>query len=155
VDIIFDRLAGGFSWRREQWPNIDIETKIRKSGGNYFLSTVVSVLSNLRDQQARSPTLGNFECLNCGAHSFDGAGHADLPLVNPRNRFDFGTMSAENLFHRRRDFSHRRFDPRCVNGKCEEIAVPAIRGSSERIERFLQGARIAFCFKSLKLLDLT
>jgi hypothetical protein len=110
--------AGGFSWRREQWSNIDIETKIRKSGGNYFLSTVVSVLSNLRDQQARSPTLGNFECLNCGAHSFDGAGHADLPLVNPRNRFDFGAMSAENLFHRRRDFSPSRFDaPRL--GKCE------------------------------------
>ena len=49
MDVVFDRLARRLSWRREQWSDVDIETEIREGGGNYFLSAVMAILSNLGD----------------------------------------------------------------------------------------------------------
>ena len=101
MHVILDRLAGRFCGRREQRADIDVETEIGKGRGNHFLAAVVAVLSDLGDQQARAAAFGGLECLYRGAHTFDGAGHADLPLVNSGDRLDLGAMTAENLFQRR------------------------------------------------------
>ena len=57
------------------------------------------VLTDLGHQQAGPAAFCGLEGLDGCANAFDGAGHADLPLINSRNRFDLGAMAAEHLFH--------------------------------------------------------
>src|SRR6185369_13635112 len=154
MDVVLHRLAGCFSWCGEQWSNVDIEAKVREGRCNHFLSAVVAILSNLRDQQARPSALGDFECLYCGAHTLDGAGHADLPLINSRNRFDLGAMAAEHFLERRRDFSNGRFCPCGIDCECQQIAVAAVSSPCKCVKRLLQQGWVAFCFETLKLFDL-
>ena len=61
----------------------------------------MAVLSDLGDQQARPPAFRGLECLYGGADTFDGAGHADLPLINSGYRFNLCAVTAEDLFQRR------------------------------------------------------
>ncbi len=101
MHVVFDRLAGGFGGRREQWTDVDVETEIGEGRGNHLLAAVVAVLPDLGDQQTRAAAFGGFEGFDGRADTFDGAGHADLPLVNSGDRLDLGAVTAEYLFQRR------------------------------------------------------
>src|SRR5215471_9898556 len=132
MDVVFHGLAGCFSWCGKKRSNVDIEAEVREGRCNHLLSAIVAILSDLRDQQARPSAFGNFECLNCGAHTLDGAGHADLPLINSGNRFDFGAMAAEYFLERRRDFSDSRLRPRSFHCKSQQIAIATVGSPSKR-----------------------
>ena len=63
-------------------------------------------------------------------------------------------MAAEHLFQRQRNFADGRLRARRIDGEREQIAVAAVGGARERIERVLQRRRIALGFQPLQLLDL-
>src|SRR5262249_56412473 len=81
MHVILDRLPGCFCGRRKKRPDIDVEAEIGKSRGDHFLTAVVSVLSDLGDEQARAAAFGSLECLDGVADTVAGAGHSGLPLV--------------------------------------------------------------------------
>src|SRR4249919_3847392 len=101
MHVIFDRLARCLGRSCEQRANVDVEAEIRKSRSDDLLSTVVAVLTDFSNQQAGATAFRRFESFDGSAHTFDGAGHADLPLVNTCNRLDLSSMAAKHLFQRR------------------------------------------------------
>ena len=101
MHVVLDGLAGRFRRRRKKGSNVDVESQIGEGGSNHLLAAVVAVLSDLGHQQARAAAFRTLEGLNGGTDTLDGAGHADLPLVNSGNRLDLGAVAAEDLFQRR------------------------------------------------------
>src|SRR6476646_5408557 len=101
MNVILDCLAGCLGRGCEKRTNIDVETQIGEYRSDDFLAAVVPVLPNLGDKQTRPAAFGRFKSFNGRANTFNGAGHADLPLVDSCNRLDLGAMAAEYFFQRR------------------------------------------------------
>src|SRR5688572_30629303 len=57
MDIIFCSLHSNFLRRLEKWADVNIETEIGKTGGNYFCTTVMTILSHLGYEDARTPAV--------------------------------------------------------------------------------------------------
>src|SRR5689334_21182552 len=76
VDIVLDRLAGGFLRGREQRADIHVKADIGKGGGDDLGAAVVAVLAQFGDQNARA-TFVEGEGLDLALD----AGEAFVPLV--------------------------------------------------------------------------
>src|SRR5262245_64388205 len=88
MDVILDRLTGRLRRGCEQRADIDVKTQVGECRSDDFLAAVVPVLSNLGDEQTRTAAFGRFKSFNGRTETFNGAGHADLPLVDTCNRLD-------------------------------------------------------------------
>src|SRR6478609_9816654 len=53
MHIVLCSLLRYFTWSLKQWSDVYIKTKISKTGSNHFCSTVVTVLPDLRNKNAR------------------------------------------------------------------------------------------------------
>jgi hypothetical protein len=111
MDVILDRLAGRLGRGCEKRTDIDVKAQVGECRSNNFLAAVVPVLPNLGDKQTRAAAGGRLKNINNPAgnvnksfnnraDTFNGAGHADLPLVDSCNRLDLGAVAAEYLFQR-------------------------------------------------------
>src|SRR4249919_11461 len=98
MNVVLDCLAGCLGRGCEKRTDIDVEAQVGECRSDDFLAAVVPVLPNLGDEQTRAATFGRFKSFNGRADTFNGAGHADLPLVNSCNRLDLSAVTAEYLF---------------------------------------------------------
>ena len=57
MDVVVDRLLGGFGRGLEQGADVDVEAEIGEGGGDHLLAAVVAVLAHLGDQDARAAAL--------------------------------------------------------------------------------------------------
>ena len=154
MHVVFHRLARGFRRRRKQRPDIDVEAEIGEGRGDHLLPAVVAVLADLGDQQARPAALRRLERLDRNAHPFDRAGHADLPLVDAGDRLDLGAVTPVHLLQRRGNLADGGLGAGGVDRQRQEIAVAAVGGAGERVERLLQRRRIALGLQPLELVEL-
>ena len=58
MHVVFYRMASRFRRCTEQWTDVDVEPEIGKRRGDYFLTSVVSVLAHLGDQNAGPASFG-------------------------------------------------------------------------------------------------
>ena len=154
VHVVLHRLARGFRGRGEQRPDIDVEAQVGEGRCNDLLPAIVTVLADLGDQQPRSAALRRFERLDRNAHPFDRAGHADLPLVDAGDRFDLGAVTSVHLLQRRGNLPDGGLGAGGVDGQRQQIAVAAIGGAGECIERLLEHGRVALGLEPLELVEL-
>src|SRR3546814_18082655 len=54
VDVVFDRLAGGFLRGLEQRADVDVEADVGEGGGDHLGAAIVAVLAPLAHQRARA-----------------------------------------------------------------------------------------------------
>ena len=57
MHVVLDRLPRCFARRLKQRPDINIPAKVSKTGGDNLLAAVMSILTHLGDQDARTATL--------------------------------------------------------------------------------------------------
>src|SRR3546814_9123395 len=57
VDVVFDRLAGGFLRGLEQRADVDVEADVGEGGGDHLGAAIVAVLAQLHHQHARAAAL--------------------------------------------------------------------------------------------------
>ena len=114
----------------------------------------MAVLADLGDQDARAAALIFLEFGDEFLHPFDGVRHADLPSIDPGNRFDLRPMPPERLLQRRGNLADGRFGARRVDCQRQQVSVDARGAAGERFERLRNQLRIAVAFKPLELVDL-
>ena len=73
-------------------------------------------------------------------HARDGVAHADLPLEHAGDRLDLGAVAAEDLLQRRRNLADRGLGAGGVDRERQQIAVAAVGGARQRVERRLRAA---------------
>ena len=154
VHVVLHRLARRFGRRCEQRSYVHIETEIRESRRNHFLSAVVPVLADFGDEDSRSAPFVGLKRRHQLQHARDRAGHADLPLVDAGERLDLGAMASEHLFQRHRDFTDGRLGACRIDRKRQQVAVAAVRRARERRERFLDRLRVALGLQARELFQL-
>src|SRR5215472_19197421 len=69
VDVVLDRLAGGFLRCLEQRADIDVEPDIGKGGGDDLGAAVMPILAELGDEHARPASLFARESLDFALHA--------------------------------------------------------------------------------------
>ena len=55
MDVVVHRFGRGFLGCLEQWSDIDVETDIGEARGHDLLAAIVPILSQLGDQDPRTP----------------------------------------------------------------------------------------------------
>src|SRR5258707_13950802 len=93
MHVVLHSLARRLVGRRKERPDVDVEAEIGERRRDHLLPAVVAVLTDLGDQDARTAALIGLETFHQLAYPLDGAGHADLPLVDARNGPDFAAMA--------------------------------------------------------------
>ncbi len=61
VNIVFDSLFGCLCRGGEEWPDVNIKTQVGERRRDHLLSSVVSILTNLRDEDPRAPAMVSLE----------------------------------------------------------------------------------------------
>ena len=107
VDIILHGLLGRFFRRLEKRTDVDVETEIGEGGRDDFGPTVVSVLTDLGHEHARTPPVPLFELSAHAAHFGDLLVFAELASVDAGNGTHHGHMATIDLFHRVGNLSER------------------------------------------------
>ena len=107
MDIVLDRLAGGFFRCLEQGPDIDVEADIGKGGGDDLGAAVVAVLAELDDQHARAPALLAGESVDLALDALKAFIVVVLPAIDADDRVGRGLMAAEHGFERIGDLADR------------------------------------------------
>ena len=154
MHVVLDRLARGFRRRRKQRPDVHVEAEVRESRRDHLLPTVVAVLPDLGDEDARTAALVGLERRNQLQHTRNGVGHADLPLVDARERLDLGAVAPEHFFQRHRDFADGRLGARRLDRERQQVAVAAVCRARQCRERLLDRLRIALGFQPRELVEL-
>src|SRR5262249_55837767 len=135
-------------------PDVDVKTKIGKRRGDHLLATVVAVLADLGNEDARAAA---FRLLERGGELLDPRDrlrHAGLPLVDARDRLDLGLMPAKHLFERRGNLTDGRLGARSVDRESKQIRVAAGGVAGERRERLRDGGGITLTLEAPELVDL-
>ena len=107
VNVVLDGLPRDLLGRREQRAHVDVEAEIGECRGNDFLTAIVTVLPELGDENARSPSVRLAE----GAH---GLGEArpirvvfEVAAVDAAHRASPSFVATEHFGKRLADFADR------------------------------------------------
>src|SRR3974377_825326 len=74
-----------------------------------------AALPDLGNKQARAASFRRLKAFDQLAHPFDGADHADLPLVDTGDCFDLGAVTSVHLLQRRRNLPDGRLGSRGIS----------------------------------------
>ena len=152
MHVIVDSLRGGLVGRREERPDVDLESEIRKGRGDDFLAAVVTVLPDLGDEDARLAAFVLRKGARHALHALDRA-RAGLLAVDARDGLHIRAVAAENLLERVRDLADRRLGARGLDRQSQQIAATR-RAVRQRLKRLRDRRRIAFGAQPPQLLDL-
>src|SRR5574343_272716 len=97
MDVVFDRLAGGFFRRLEQRPHVDVETEVGIGGGDHLGAAVVAVLAELGDHDARATTFFFGELGDIGLDLFPAFHAFDDASIDTGNGLVVGAETTEDL----------------------------------------------------------
>ena len=81
----------------------------------------------------RMSPFGGFEGFNSNAHFFDDLVHADLPLVDARERLDLGAVAPEHFFQRHRNLPDRGLGARGVDALAQRVTVDKLGGDETKM----------------------
>src|SRR5207248_733201 len=140
MDIVLDRLAGGFFRRLEQGPDIDVEADIGKGGGDDLGAAVMAVLAELDDQHARAPSLLPREGFDLALDPAEALIILILPAIDADHRSGGGLMAAEHGFERVGNLADRGARPARLDRQRQQIAAAALGGRRQYVKR-----SFAFC----------
>src|SRR5258706_7836169 len=99
VDIVLHGLPSHFGGGCEKRADIDVEAQIGECRGDDLLPTIVSILADFCDKDARAASIILLEPFAERDHAAYLFVHfSDLLAVNARNGACFGAMAAEDLF---------------------------------------------------------
>jgi hypothetical protein len=142
VHVVVDGVLRGLFRGLEQRAHIHVEADIGKGRGDHLGAPVVPVLAHLDHQHARAPALR----LGEGLDVLLDRGEALVALVgravDPGERLHLGPVTAEHLFHRHRNLSHRGPRPRRLDRQFQQVAL-ARRAVFQRLQRRVAGGLVA------------
>ena len=98
VHIVLHRLKCRFRRGLEQWPEIHIEAHVGICRRHHPCSPVMPVLTDLRDQDPRTPPFQSFEFCDLPSHGLNLVVVAELPDVDTRDGTDFGPRTDRTRF---------------------------------------------------------
>ena len=134
MHIVLDSLARDLFRRREERPDVDIETQIRECRRNHLLAAVVAILTDLGDQDARAAPVIALEVLDEPLHLAESTGHRTrLRSIDARYSANLGAMAAEDHFQRIGNLADRRFRTRGLDREIEQVGA-ALSALGQRVE---------------------
>src|SRR5581483_1351421 len=151
VHVRVDRLLGDLLGRGEQGANVDVEAEVRERRHDDLLAPVVTVLTHLRDEDARATALVLLELRRGCQHLGGGLVVADLVLVHAGDRTDHGLVATVGLLHRVRDLSDGGLGPSSVDRELEQVAIALLGRTGDGRQGRLDGLRVALCPQALEL----
>src|SRR5574343_755164 len=154
MDVVFDRLAGSFFRRLEQRSHVDVEAEVGIGGGDHLGAAIVTVLAELGDHDARPAAFFLGEFGNVGLDGFPAFLSSHDTSVHTRNGLVVGAEAAEDLFQRVRHFADRGTQADRLDRQVEQVAFNGFCGLGERIQRRIDGRRVARCADVLQAGDL-
>src|SRR5215471_2144429 len=125
VDVVLDRLAGGFLRCLEQRADIDVEPDIGKGGGDDLGTAVMPILAELGDEHARPTSLFARESLYFALDVAERIVVLILSAVDSADRADLRTIAAKDSLQRLGDLADRRARPHRVDRQCQQVTFPA------------------------------
>src|SRR5260221_238747 len=108
--------------RLKEGAYVDVEADVGEPCRNDLLATVVAILADLREQDARSTTLTPEKARGESPRFFEAPRIAHRPSVHPMNGSNLGLMTAEHLFEREAHLTDRGTRARRVDGSLEQIS---------------------------------
>src|SRR5205823_13550755 len=153
VDVVFDRLPGGFLGGLDQRADIDVETDIGEGGGDDLGAAVVAVLAQFGDEHARPPPLLAGKTLDFALDAAERLVVLVLPAVNPAHGTDLSAMAGKHLFERVGDLADRRPRAGRLDRQRQEVAFAALRRLGQRGERGIHPALVAHAADPREPLD--
>src|SRR5690606_32602185 len=115
---------------------------------------IVTVLTEFRDEQARTPPFTLLESRHLRTHVGDRRILTELLAIHAGDRTDLRLVAAEDRFKRAADLAKSRARLRRDDREVEQVALARFRTNSQRCERTAAGGVIARGADLLQPLDL-
>src|SRR5262245_2528820 len=145
VDVVLDRLARHLLGRLEERAHVDVEAQIGERGGDHLGAAVVTVLTDLGDQDARAAAVLAQEAIDLLPHRGPVGVVAEVTAIDSRDGPDLGLVATPHLLERLRDLAHRGARACRLHRELEEIPLPGFRAALECGQALLDLPRVARC----------
>mmetsp|Transcript_15936 Transcript_15936/g.40335 ORF Transcript_15936/g.40335 Transcript_15936/m.40335 type:complete len:233 (+) Transcript_15936:365-1063(+) len=123
MHVCFYSLASDFFRCVEEWANINIKSNVSKACSDDLCTTIMSILSHLCNQNARSPTFGVSKGFHFVQYLLQGRVLAALEFtaVRPAHHLISWNMTTPCVLKGFSYFPNCAPCPRCINGQRQQI----------------------------------
>ena len=156
VDVALDSLSSGLLRGLEQRADVDVHAEVRVGGRDDLLATVVTILTHLRDHDARTTAFLLLELLDEVVDLLGRLGATGCLAVHALNGTDLSGVAPEDLLHCVGHLADGGVGATGVDAQLEQVAVGIARvrvGSSpgELLQSSLAGLLVTVGAKLLEL----